>query len=98
MRLANIFLPIYFRKVEGVNMNIDKERILKEAEDDFIEALSNREYVNPYEAGHRAAKYRILNELATAYKVVNPVLLPLEGRQTVWELWVEFDKRHQNER
>ena len=79
-------------------MTIDKERILTQAEDDFIEALSNREYVNPYEAGRRAAKDRILNELATAYKVVNPVLLPPEGRQTAWELWIEFEKRRQNER
>ena len=79
-------------------MNIDKERILTLAEDDFIEALSNREYVNPYEAGRRAAKDRILNELATAYKVVNPMLLPPEGRQTAWELWIEFERKRQNER
>lgn len=79
-------------------MNIDKERILTQAEDDFIEALSNREYVNPYEAGRRAGKDRILNELATAYKVLNPMLLPPEGRQTAWELWIEFERKRQNER
>lgn len=79
-------------------MNIDKERILTEAEDDFIEALSDTEYVNPYEAGRKAGKHRILSELAKAYDVVTPALLPDEGRQLAWELWMEFERKRQNER
>jgi hypothetical protein len=79
-------------------MNIDKERILTEAENDFIKASSDTKFVNPYVAGRMAGKHRILSELAKAYDVVTPALLPDEGRQLAWELWMEFERKRQNER
>ena len=78
-------------------MTINKERILKLAEDDFIEALSNREYVNPYDSGRKAAQMRIMSEVCNAYGVKDKNALPQEGKQTVWELWITFEKRRRNE-
>ena len=78
-------------------MNIDKERILAEAEDDYIEELSNRENQNPYKAGCRAARERIMQEVAEACKVPNPVFLTDEGRQVALDLIFQFIKRRQNE-
>lgn len=79
-------------------MNINKERILTEAEDDFIEALSNREYVNPYDSGRKAAQKRILSEVCNAYGVKDKNALPQEGKQTAWELWIAFERKRQDER
>lgn len=79
-------------------MTIDKERILSLADDDFIEELSNRENQNPYKAGMRAGRERIMKEVSTAYKVVNPLFMPNEGRQIALDLVFEFEKRRKDER
>ena len=78
-------------------MTINKERILALAEDDYIEELSNRENRNPYKAGCRAARERIMREVADACKVPNPVFLTNEGRQIALDLIFQFEKRRHNE-
>lgn len=80
-------------------MTIDRERILKLAEDDYIEELSNREYANLYDSGRKAAQMRILSEVCNAYGVKDKNSLPQEGERIAWELWIAFwvEKRRRNE-